>query len=64
MSGPGLSFEKKYQLAGWILFIASACFYMAAGIRSRDMLSIMGSLFFLVACIVFLIPFFCKGRSD
>ena len=64
MAGPGFSFEKKIQVWGWVLFIASACFYGAAGIRSRDMLSILGSLFFLVACIVFLIPFFCKGRSD
>jgi len=51
-------FERKCQIWGWILFIASALSYGAASIRSGDLISFLGSLFFLVACFVFLIPFF------
>ena len=51
-------FERKCQLWGWVLFITSSVFYGAASIRTGDLLGILGSLFFLVACFVFLIPFF------
>jgi hypothetical protein len=49
-------FEKKCQVWGWMLFIISAVFFMAAAIQARDWLGFMGSLFFLVACFVFLVP--------
>lgn len=62
MAGSKLSFEKKCQIWGWLLFIASALFYGAAAIRSGDLLGLLGSLFFLVACFVFLIPFIFTGR--
>lgn len=57
--------ERTCQLWGWGLFIVSALFYGWAGIRSGDPLGFLGSLFFLVACLVFLVPFFIrpgKGR--
>jgi len=53
--------KRNCQLWGWILFIISALFFIATSLRARDMLGLLGGLFFLVACIVFLIPFF---RSD
>ena len=59
----GKSFEIKCQLGGWILFIASALFYGIASIRAGDLLGFMGSLFFLVACFVFLLPFVFQHRS-
>jgi len=49
-------FEKKCQIWGWGLFIISAVFFMAAAVRAGDWLGFMGSLFFLVACFVFLVP--------
>ena len=58
------SFEIKCQLGGWFLFIVSALFYGIASIRAGDFLGFLGSLFFLVACFVFLIPFAFQGRSD
>ena len=63
MSNQGKFFEKKCQIWGWVLFITSALFYGAAGIRTGDLLGILGSLFFLVACLVFLVPFIFPGRS-
>ena len=47
----------KLQVLGWILFIVSACAFIASSIRSGDLLALMGGLFVLVACFVFLLPF-------
>ncbi|WP_419659170.1 hypothetical protein [Desulfosarcina variabilis] len=48
--------EIKIQLFGWILFIICALLFMAASLKNQDVLTFAGSLIFLVACIVFLIP--------
>ena len=50
--------ERKCQIWGWLLFIISAIFFIATSLKSGDMLGLLGGLFFLIACIVFLIPFF------
>ena len=55
--------ERKCQLWGWALFIVSAVFFIATSLRAGDMLGFFGALFFLIACIVFLIPFF-KASED
>lgn len=49
--------EQKCQIAGWILFIISACAFIASSLRSGDLLGLIGGLFFLVACFVFLVPY-------
>ena len=56
MAGKVKKLERTCQLWGWGLFVISALFYGWASIRSGDILGFLGSLFFLVACIVFLIP--------
>jgi len=48
--------QYRFQLWGWILFIASAIFFMAASIRAGDPLSLIGGALFLLACFVFLAP--------
>jgi len=48
--------QCRFQLWGWILFIASAIFFMAASIRAGDPLSLIGGALFLLACFVFLVP--------
>ncbi|NEZ54474.1 hypothetical protein DXZ20_01950 [Leptolyngbyaceae cyanobacterium CCMR0081] len=55
--------ELKFQLWGWALFILSASFFMAASIRVGDVLSLLGSLFFLFACILFVIPLVIMRKS-
>ncbi len=50
----GLKF--KCQLAGWILFIVCALFFIASSIINQDLLTFIGSVIFLIACIVFLVP--------
>ena len=48
--------QYRFQLWGWILFIASATFFMATSIRAGDPLGLIGGALFLVACFVFLAP--------
>ena len=48
--------ELRFQFWGWILFVACAVFFIASGIRNNDGLTIVGSVIFLTACILFLIP--------
>ena len=48
--------ELKYHLAGWILFIICAIFFLASSVKNHDVLSFIGSILFLIACVVFLIP--------
>ncbi len=53
-----MSDERKWAfvLCGWGLFVVSAVFFIVAALRSGDMLGLVGSLFFFIACIVFIIP--------
>jgi len=46
----------RLNVCGWILFILSALGYCWASARSGDQISLIASLFFLIACIVFLLP--------
>lgn len=48
--------KQLFELTGWVIFVLSACFFLAATIKSGDQLSIAGSALFLVACIVFMVP--------
>ena len=45
---------RRGHLLGWMLFLASAFIYLAAGIRSGDWLVVLGSVVWAVACGVFL----------
>jgi uncharacterized membrane protein YhaH (DUF805 family) len=59
--------ESRFQLWGWILFTVCAGFFIASSVESRSVLSLVGSVIFLVACIVFMVPLVTKrnrsGRS-
>ena len=54
--------NKNINLIGWILFIISALGVIISSVGR--FWAMFGSLFFLVACIVFLIPFFRKDESE
>ncbi len=55
--------EHRINLAGWWLFVVSALFFIAASVRAGDVLGVLGSLFFLVACFVFLLPYALRARA-
>ncbi|MFK7752542.1 MAG: cytochrome oxidase subunit III [Sedimentitalea sp.] len=48
--------NKQVNLLGWVLFIVSAIGFCIASIG--QFWAMFGSVFFLLACLVFLIPFF------
>ncbi len=54
--------KNSFELGGWAIFVASACFFLAATIQSGDLLSIAGSGLFLAACFVFMVPLIAAKR--
>lgn len=55
----GRNRNQAFEIAGWLLFVASALCFAVASIDEPWALA--GSLFFLVACVVFLVPYI-RGR--
>ena len=49
--------DRRFQIWGWILFTISACFFVISSLLSRNWTGLAGGLFFLIACIVFMIPY-------
>ncbi len=48
---------RRFELWGWILFVVSVLFFIASSIRSGDMVGLLGGVFFLLACIAFLVAY-------
>ncbi|AKG53826.1 hypothetical protein DGWBC_1173 [Dehalogenimonas sp. WBC-2] len=48
--------ERKYHLAGWILFLFCAGFFIASAAKNGDGFSLTGGIIFFIACIIFMIP--------
>lgn len=57
--------EARFHLWGWLLFVVCAGFFIASSIESNDILGLVGSIIFLIACVVFIVPFAMKkGQSE
>lgn len=54
----------KFTLWGWIAFIVCAGFFIAASVKIGDTLFFTGSIIFLSACVVFIIPLMIKRNQD
>jgi hypothetical protein len=63
VSDNGAGRGKKYEIWGWLLFVISALFFIASSIRNGDLIGLLGGVFFLLACVVFLASYigFRKG---
>ncbi len=48
--------KQRAETAGWIIFVLSAFFFIAASWRAGDLYALAGSGLFLVACFVFMMP--------
>ena len=55
--------EIKYKIIGWTLFILCAIFFIVSSLRNQDILTFIGSVFFLIACIVFIIPLIRTNKN-
>jgi len=56
--------DRAYHIVGWVLFIVCALFFIGASIDAGDAVMGAGSVIFLVACIVFLIPLVRGGNRS
>lgn len=45
---------RDAELWGWVLFLLCAVLFVGVGIRDRDPAMTVGSVLFLVACVLFL----------
>lgn len=52
--------EGRFQLIGWLVFVVCSFFFIASGVVGGSLLGIIGSVLFLLACIIFLIPLVWK----
>ena len=55
--------EARFHLWGWLLFVVCAGFFIASSIENNDMLGLIGSVIFLIACVVFIIPLVIKKNQ-
>lgn len=56
--------RRAFNLGGWVLFMVSALFFILSALRSGDIPGLLGGLFFLVACIAFVIPLMTKPPNE
>ena len=56
--------ERTYQLWGWTLFVMSSFAYMYSSFMAGDMVALLGSVIFFLACLIFLIPFLPTRQAD
>lgn len=47
---------RGYQMWGWILFTVCAVFYIVSSSLNGDVLTLIGSVLFLIACFLFMMP--------
>ncbi|SLN35687.1 hypothetical protein ROA7450_01675 [Roseovarius albus] len=45
-----------FNFAGWVLFTLSAIGFLWTTLKAGDVIGVVASLLFLIACLVFIIP--------
>jgi len=55
---------NRYHIIGWVLFIICAIFFMASSLKNNDIWTFTGSIIFLAACVVFLIPLLKPNEKE
>ncbi len=48
--------DDQYQLAGLIGFIIAGLIFVAVGIRFGDMLTVAGSVVWIISCLIWMVP--------
>jgi len=55
--------ERDYDFLGWLLFVICAFLFIVSSFKSGDIVMLVGSIIFLAACVIFIIPLL-KGRGS
>lgn len=64
MSDEDRSEDLKYEVWGWVLFFVCAVLFTISGIINGDIIVFAGSVTFLVACVVFMIPLYRRVKQE
>jgi hypothetical protein len=56
--------DEEYELLGLIGFVVSGLFFLIAGIRSGDVLTICGSVAWMIACAGWAVPLLRARRAN
>lgn len=52
--------ERRFQIFGWVLFLVCSVFFIVSSAVAGSPWGLIGSVLFLLGCVVFLIPFIWK----
>ncbi len=63
MTNGNLHQKIRYQICGWALFVLCAVFFIASSLQNGDILGLVASIIFLIACFVFIIPLVMHPRK-
>ena len=64
MDGENRNQERKFHLWGWVLFVVCAGFFIASAVESGSLLGLIGSIVFLLACLIFIAPLILRGSKE
>ena len=64
MSIDDKSRERKFHLWGGILVVVCGGFFIASAAEANNILGLAGSIIFLVACLVFIVPLLIRRNQD
>ena len=51
------------EILGWVLFVLSALGFIVSSLRLGDLAGLLGGVFFLAGCLVFLLPLMRRPRA-
>ena len=54
--------RSTFEIAGWIVFLLCACCFVITSIGS--FWGMVGSLLFLLGCVLFLVPFVIRTKDE
>jgi len=55
--------EKYYQIIGLIGFILAGFIFIAVGVKLDDMLTIVGSVVWVLSCLIWMVPLVMPVRK-
>ena len=56
--------ESKFNLWGWLIFLMCAGFFIASAAINGDIFYLIGSIVFLFACLIFILPILVRRIKD
>jgi len=55
--------SRATEILGWVLFVLSALGFILSSLRAGDLAGLLGGVFFLAGCLVFLLPLVRRPRA-